>query len=65
MRLARLHMRESVSRNDIVSIKWRYYGPKGDILDYWGTLTYFYYPIISYQKIKLYGVETMDTGISR
>ena len=28
--------------------------------------TYFvYYPIISYQKIKIYRVETIDMGISR
>ena len=25
----------------------------------------FYYPIISYQKIKVYRVETMDMGISQ
>ena len=31
-------MRGSVARSDIFSIKWRYYGPKGGILDYLGTL---------------------------
>ena len=30
-----------------------------------GELSYiFYYPIISYQRIKVYRVETMDMGIS-
>ena len=32
-----LEMRGSVARNGIFSIKWRYYGPKMDILDYCGT----------------------------
>ena len=53
---------KDVARNDIFSIKWRYYGPKGDILDYWGTLMFFYYPIISYPRIKVYRVEKMDMG---
>ena len=31
-----------------------------------GEQSYFvYYPIISYQRIKVYRVETMDMGISR
>ena len=30
-----------VARNDIFGIKWRYYGPKGDILNHWGTLISF------------------------
>ena len=50
-----------LARNDIFSLKWRYYGPKEDILDYWGTLIFFN-PIISYQRIKVYRVETVDIG---
>ena len=60
MRLVSLKMRGSVARNYIFSIIWRCYGPKRDILDYWGTNIFLYYPIISYQKIKVYRVETMD-----
>ena len=37
MKFASLQMRGSVARNDIFSLKWRYYGQKGDILDYCGT----------------------------
>ena len=44
----------SVLNGDIV--------PKGDILDYWGTLIYFYHPIIYYQIIKVYRIERMDIG---
>ena len=40
MRLVSLQMRVSVTRNDIFSIKWRYYGPKRDILDYMGALIF-------------------------
>ena len=29
-----------VAINEILSIRWRYYGPEGDILDYWGTLIF-------------------------
>ena len=29
-----------IARNDIFSLKWIYYGPKGVILDYWGTLIF-------------------------
>ena len=37
MRLVSLQMIGSVARIDIFSLKWRYYGPKRDILGYWGT----------------------------
>ena len=40
MRLVRLHMRGSVARNDISILIWRCYGPKQDILNYWGTLIF-------------------------
>ena len=62
MRLARLQMRGSVARNGIFSLKWRHYGPKRDILDYWGMTIFFYYPIISYQRIEFYRVEKMGMG---
>ena len=63
MKLARLHMRGSVSRNGIFSLKWRHYVPKGDILDYRGTLIFLvYYPIISYQSMEVYKVKKMDIG---
>ena len=51
---------EPVSINDIFGIKWRYYGPKRDILDHWGKLIFFNYTIISYQRIKVYRVDIMD-----
>ena len=35
MWLVSLKMRGGLARNDIVGLKWRYYGPKQDILDYW------------------------------
>ena len=62
MQLVSFQMRGSVARNYIFSLIWRCYGPKQDILDYWGTNIFFYYPIISYRKIKVYIVETMDMG---
>ena len=65
MMLVSLKMRGSVAINIIFVIKWRYYGPKGDILDYWGTLLFFNYPIISYQRINVYRVEAKDMGIFR
>ena len=37
-----LKMRKSVSRNAIFSLKWRHYGPKGDILDYLGTVLFWF-----------------------
>ena len=40
MRLVSLYMRVSVSRNYIFSLNWRCYGPKQDVLDYWGTLIF-------------------------
>ena len=52
MRLAIIQMRGSVARNHIFSLKWIYYGPKMDILDYWGTLIYIliYFYILSMDK---------------
>ena len=64
MRLVRIQTRGSVARNDTFSIIWICYGPKQDILDYWGTFIFLYYPIISYQRINVYRVESMDMGIS-
>ena len=64
MWLVSLQMRVSVARNYIFSLIWRRYGPKQDILDYWGKTYFVYYPIIYYRKIKVYRVETMDMGIS-
>ena len=38
-----------VSRNDIFGLKWIIYGPKGNILDYWGIIIFWFiiplYPI--------------------
>ena len=47
-----------------LGLKLIYYGPKGDILEYWEThiYIYIYYPIISYQRIKVCRVERMDMG---
>ena len=53
-----------VAINYIFSPIWRCYGPKQGIFDYWGKTYFVYYPIISYQKIKVYRVETIDMGIS-
>ena len=44
-------------------LKWRHYGPKEDILDYWGMLIFFNCPIISYQMIKKIRSEAMVMGI--
>ena len=57
-------MRGSVARNYIFGLIWRRYGPKRDILDYWGKSYFVCYPIIYYQRIKVYRVEKMDMGIS-
>ena len=45
-------LRSYVSINYIFSLKWIYYCPKEDILDYWGTLIYFLlsYHILSKDK---------------
>ena len=51
-----------VAINDIFSLKWRYYGPKREICTIGGELYFVYYHIISYQRIKVYRVETMDKG---
>ena len=32
----------SVARNGIFSLKWIHDGPTGDILDYWGTLIFWF-----------------------
>ena len=52
MRLVILQMRGSVARNYIFSIIWICYGPKRDILDYWGTILYYLlsYYILSKDK---------------
>ena len=56
-------MRGSVEINGIFGLKCINYGPKWDILDYWGTIIFwFYYPFISYQRIKVYRVKKMDMG---
>ena len=64
MPLVILQIRGSVSINGIFGIKWRHYGPKGG---YFGLLRkdhiLVYHPIISYQMIKVYRVETMDVKI--
>ena len=36
----RLHTILSVVSNGILSLKWRQYGKKGDILDFWVTLIF-------------------------
>ena len=54
MRLLSLQMRGIVARNDIFGLKWRYYGPKWDILDYWGTLIF---------CLLLYYILSMDKGL--
>ena len=40
MRLVSLQMRGSVARNYTFNIIWRCYGPRQDILEYWGTIIY-------------------------
>ena len=62
MRLESLQMRGSVEINKIFSLNWRCYGPKRDILDYWGTLIFHIFPIIPYQWINVYRVERMNIG---
>ena len=62
--LVSLQMRESVATNDIFSLIWRYYGPKWIFWTIGEQLYIVYYPIISYGKIEVYRVETMDMGRS-
>ena len=64
MRLVSLHIRGSVAKNYIISLIWICYGPKRDILDYWGENIFVYYPIISYRYIKVYRAETVYMGRS-
>ena len=47
MRLEILQTSRSVAINDIFILKWRYYGPKGDILDY-EEIPIFWYHILLY-----------------
>ena len=54
MQLVSLQMISSVAINDIFSINWRCYGPKRDILDYWGTLIF---------CILSYYILSMDKGL--
>ena len=51
MGLVSLQMRGSVARNEILSLKWIYYGPKQDIFDYWGTLIFC---LLSYYILSMY-----------
>ena len=64
MQLVSLRIRGSVAINYIFGLIWRCYGPKQDILDYFGTNIFFNYPIIYYRKIKVYRVGKMDMGRS-
>ena len=41
MRLVSLHMRGISATNDILSIKWRYYDPEQNILNYWEKLLFY------------------------
>ena len=60
MRLVSLRMRGSVARNYIFGLIWRCYGLKWDIWTIGEQSYMVYYTIISYRKIKVYMVETMD-----
>ena len=42
MQLVRLPTGGSIEINEIFSLKWIYYGLKGDILEYWGTLIFWF-----------------------
>ena len=64
---------EVLARSGIFSLKWIYYCPKRGYFGILGnTHILVYYPIISFWRIKVYIVETMDmvrfhwvTGVSR
>ena len=51
-----------VARNDIFSLKERYYGPKEDILDYWVKLIFCLLSYYILSKDKFYIFEIMDMG---
>ena len=53
MGLVSLQMRVGVARNDIFRLNWIFYGPKRDVLDYWGTLIFciLSYYILSMDKV--------------
>ena len=57
MRLLSLNMIWSVAINGTFRLKWRHYGQKGHILDYRGTLIFWFiillYPIKGYKFIGL------------
>ena len=57
MQLVSLQIRGIIAINVTFSLRWRYYGLKGEILDYMKKMVY--YPIISYWIIKNYSFETM------
>ena len=54
MRLVILHTRGSVARNEIFSLNLIHYGPKRDILEYWGTFI---------SRILSYYIPSMDKGL--
>ena len=62
MWLVSLQTIRSVEINYIFSLIPRCYGLKKDILDFGEQSYVVYYPILSYQKIKVHRVETMDMG---
>ena len=53
MQLVSLYTIGGVARYDISSLKWIYYGPKRDILEYWETLIFslLSYYILSTDKV--------------
>ena len=57
-------MSVTVTINYIFSLIWRRYGPKWDIWNIEEQSYFVYYPIISYRRIRVYKLETMDMGIS-
>ena len=58
MWLLNLHMRGSVSRNVILSLKCRYSYLKGGILDYWKIFIFLVlYSLILSKGIKVYRIE--------
>ena len=62
MRLVSLQMRGSVVRIYIFGLIWRRYGPKRDILDYWGTIIFCLLSYYILLKDKGYMIGTMDMG---
>ena len=57
MRLERIKMIGIVDINEMLSLKWRCYGPKGDIFYYWGMTTFWFIILLYPTKGNVYKLK--------